>query len=465
MPPFRTPQTTIPKPIKTERSHEENQERAYIAASRRSDRSLEARIESARRASEIHKRRTGRSLRVSPEDVQNEEMYEEEDDDLPMQYRRLTAHLNPSSSAFNQKLAAHVQYNVAAQTAFGMAMSNRMPQSGMGLFNDSMMQNGQQNQQQMQNPWMQNMANLNFGSSTGWQMPPNTMKPQHASSYRFTPYPINTNQSFQTPQRPQTGESPSSMAPPHSASIVQRKSSGSDAGPQVSHERRMSEPVQTQKLKQEPSPTNTPSKKSQHPQRTSSTSQLPLLSQQDNQQAEGEDEKVKEEEDTIQDAGFPSSKSDSNPMFSPMGQSDDPFTTMLAPDVQSFLPPAFTPNFANGEGYSYNPNSGSKHRNTSTGFEGMNQTLAPSAGFGQADQSQQTDRSPKNGWSDLPTTSPLDFFSSFPGPFDAGANSGTSGTPTGIQDSFFADPTNGSGLDLSSWINFSETAEIPDVAS
>lgn len=68
--------------MKTERTHEENQERAYIAASRRSDRSLEARVESARRASEIHKKRTGKGFRITEQDVMNEEMYEEEDDDL-----------------------------------------------------------------------------------------------------------------------------------------------------------------------------------------------------------------------------------------------------------------------------------------------------------------------------------------------------------------------------------------------
>jgi hypothetical protein len=67
--------------------------RAYIAASRRSDRSLEARIESARRASEIHKKRTGRALRVTEDDVVNEEMYEEEDDDALTQHRRLQTYL------------------------------------------------------------------------------------------------------------------------------------------------------------------------------------------------------------------------------------------------------------------------------------------------------------------------------------------------------------------------------------
>ncbi|OCT44027.1 hypothetical protein CLCR_00102 [Cladophialophora carrionii] len=115
MPPMKN--TPPAKAVKTERTHEENQERAYIAASRRSDRSLEARVESARRASEIHKRRTGRSLRVTEQDVINEEMYEEEDDDLPLQYRRLTEHLQTGSADFNRRLAAYLTNQVAMRTA------------------------------------------------------------------------------------------------------------------------------------------------------------------------------------------------------------------------------------------------------------------------------------------------------------------------------------------------------------
>ncbi|KAK4696094.1 hypothetical protein P7C71_g1767, partial [Lecanoromycetidae sp. Uapishka_2] len=124
------PQRTIPpnKALKTERTHEENQERAYIAASRRSDRSLEARVESARRASEIHKRRTGRSLRVTEQDVVNEEMYEEEDDDLPMQYRRLTAHLQTGSADFNRRLSAYLTNHVAMRTALDQAITNSYAQ-------------------------------------------------------------------------------------------------------------------------------------------------------------------------------------------------------------------------------------------------------------------------------------------------------------------------------------------------
>ncbi|KAK4893186.1 hypothetical protein LTR49_028518 [Elasticomyces elasticus] len=89
------------QPMQTTRTHEENRERAYIAASRRSDRGLEARIESARRASEIHKRRTGRTLRVTEQDVINEEIYEEERDDLPTQYQRMTDYLRNATADFN----------------------------------------------------------------------------------------------------------------------------------------------------------------------------------------------------------------------------------------------------------------------------------------------------------------------------------------------------------------------------
>ncbi len=53
-------------PGQTQRSHEENQERAYIAASRRTDRTIEARLPSAKIASDLHKKRTGRGFNDHP---------------------------------------------------------------------------------------------------------------------------------------------------------------------------------------------------------------------------------------------------------------------------------------------------------------------------------------------------------------------------------------------------------------
>lgn len=81
-----------------ERSHEENRERAYVAASRRTDRCIEVRVHSALKASEIHKKRTGKGLRITKEIVQNDEMYEEEDDDLPRSYRLLGLNVETSSA-------------------------------------------------------------------------------------------------------------------------------------------------------------------------------------------------------------------------------------------------------------------------------------------------------------------------------------------------------------------------------
>ena len=56
------------------------QYRAFIAASRRKDRSLDARVESAQRASSLHKKRTGRALHITKEIVEKEAMYEEVDE-------------------------------------------------------------------------------------------------------------------------------------------------------------------------------------------------------------------------------------------------------------------------------------------------------------------------------------------------------------------------------------------------
>ena len=150
--------------------------RAYIAASRRSDRSLEARVESARRASEIHKRRTGRSLRVTEQDVINEEMYEEEDDDLPSQYRRLTAHLQTGSADFNRRLAAYLTNHVAMRSALDQAVNASYAQ---------------------QFPNAPHFAhNLPGGFPSPFQpqanpqSPPQSQQPRSPHPYRQAPYPV-----------------------------------------------------------------------------------------------------------------------------------------------------------------------------------------------------------------------------------------------------------------------------------
>ena len=200
----------------TERTHEENQERAYIAASRRSDRSLEARVESARRASEIHKRRTGRSLRVTEQDVINEEMYEEEDDDLPMQYRRLTAHLQTGNADFNRRLSAYLTNHVAMRSALEQSISNsyaqqypNAPQFANPMFPSPML--AHQGQQQMMQP------------------------PQSPSMYRQAPYPSPRPQ--QQTFQPTTHQRSASIATPQELSV-------STQSPAINNDsRRMSMPT------------------------------------------------------------------------------------------------------------------------------------------------------------------------------------------------------------------------------
>jgi hypothetical protein len=190
----------------TERTHEENQERAYIAASRRSDRSIEARVESARRASDIHKRRTGRSLRVREEDVVNEEMYEEEDDDLPLQYRQLTAHLRTGNPDFNNRLAAYLTNHVAMRSALEQSISNSYAQQYpnapqfapqySSVFPSPMLAH----QQQQQQPQQQIMQ-------------PQPQPSQNPPVYRHAPYPTPRQQQQSFPQPHQHIQSASFATP------------------------------------------------------------------------------------------------------------------------------------------------------------------------------------------------------------------------------------------------------------
>ncbi|KJZ77159.1 hypothetical protein HIM_03480 [Hirsutella minnesotensis 3608] len=132
---------------KSERSHEENQERAYIAASRRADRSIEARVQSARMASEIHKKRTGKSFRITEEIVMKEEMYEEEDDDLPRSYRLLGSHMQTDSPEFNSRVEAYLSNRVAMSALLARTNDEWRENEINRLFAQSFPNAGQQAQQ------------------------------------------------------------------------------------------------------------------------------------------------------------------------------------------------------------------------------------------------------------------------------------------------------------------------------
>ncbi|EEU42877.1 uncharacterized protein NECHADRAFT_101443 [Fusarium vanettenii 77-13-4] len=67
----------------SKRSRDDYRERAYVAASRRTDRNVKARMESALMASEIHRKRTGKPLHITEDIVMGDAPYEEEQETWP----------------------------------------------------------------------------------------------------------------------------------------------------------------------------------------------------------------------------------------------------------------------------------------------------------------------------------------------------------------------------------------------
>lgn len=81
--------------------------RAFIAASRRKDRSLDARLESANRASLLHKKRTGKAFHITKEIVEKEAMYEEVDERYQEKRIRMLQQQNKQiEEQFNRHLLA-----------------------------------------------------------------------------------------------------------------------------------------------------------------------------------------------------------------------------------------------------------------------------------------------------------------------------------------------------------------------
>lgn len=337
--------------------------RAYIAASRRSDRSLEARIESARRASEIHKRRTGRSLRVTEQDVVNEEMYEEEDDDLPMQYRRLTAHMNTNSADFNRRLAAYLTNHVAMRSALDQAISSSYPQQA---------QNGQQwspthNQDQ---GWPQQAPQL-----TGGVMAPQML---HRRSNSYHPYAPQQHQTH----RSSNSHSPVDMRQPPFSQTAQQQTPRPQ---QHAQNRRPSAPVNAQKSSH--STISTPY--IQPAQRSSSASSFPNLAM--SPAPEEEDENAIFSTIPLPPKAMkPSPPVQDNPQYPhwPQSQVASPLTTTLPPETQMFFHSGLPSNgiswYGNDKAQMQPPLSFNQPVYDNNEFHypfmgGMSQTLAPGA--------------------------------------------------------------------------------------
>ncbi|OQE30495.1 hypothetical protein PENFLA_c003G05968 [Penicillium flavigenum] len=104
------------------RSREENQERAFIAASRRKDRSLDARLESANRASMLHKKRTGKAFHITKEIVEKEAMYEEVDERY--QEKRILM-LQRQNKEIEKQFQDHLMAAFAARAQFNSSIHSR----------------------------------------------------------------------------------------------------------------------------------------------------------------------------------------------------------------------------------------------------------------------------------------------------------------------------------------------------
>lgn len=157
-------------------------------------------------ASEIHKKRTGKGFKISEEIVMKEEMYEEEDDDLPRHYRALAAHLQTSSPDMNSRLSAYLTGQVAMAS---MARQKEVDK----LFAESFPNAARMGQQMQQSAYFQGMQ----GNSSK-----STSSPTFQSALQ-PPTPSNVADRSQPLRRPST----LSSVPSHSsgASYVHSPSS------------------------------------------------------------------------------------------------------------------------------------------------------------------------------------------------------------------------------------------------
>ena len=271
---------------------------------------------------------------MTEQDVINEEMYEEEDDDLPMHYRRLTAHLQTGSVDFNRRLAAYLTNQVAMRSAMDQMINSSYAQ---------------------QYPNAPQFAHNTTGNSLPSPMnqQPGLMQ-SPSSTYRSAPYPSPHNPNFR-----QTHIRANSVALPNDLTQHQH---GMGQGSPVPHQpsidgRRLSMPA-------------TPVTANKSPLSTSDVKPDP------------EQQRQKQSAITPQPTGAG---------FLPLWQDHSMFTTALPPESQQMLAPALDPNdpftaslMAGSEQFMSNPhypwsNSPAPKSESMSGFNGMSATLALSA--------------------------------------------------------------------------------------
>ena len=315
-------------------------------------------MESAKRASEIHKKRTGRYYRITEETVINEQMYEEEDD-------------TPRFRLHNQMQFPNTLLQQRAQAMMSIQMENRKL-LGQAV-NSTLQHNPQfQNQSQFISPGMMQMPQGAFN----FTMPSPQMNhsPQTPTNYQHSPYPTPTE-----PKGPGFHQRSASTIeiPRHYGQSAQ----SSPLETQNMANRRMSLPPQNnvQQSPQFKKPSyhvqTGMSQQGSYP--TTPTYQQQPQHQQDNSNYDG-------------------SVSGHSPGGYDSYQSMGPLTTSLPRDTQQLLDSGLWPNM-NNNGFSssnqnqsngypkqqpfyiYRPNSTSKMRNQQATSTGLNQTLLATA--------------------------------------------------------------------------------------
>lgn len=135
-------------------------------------------------ASEIHKKRTGKSFRIDEDIVRKEEMYEEEEDDFPRSYRVLGPHMQTASAEMNSKLEAYVSSRLA-MSAYMSQMNDSWRENNINqMFAAAFPNLGQQAQQLhpqqgagSQSPMSPSFQQLNYQQDNDRSQSFSTMSP------------------------------------------------------------------------------------------------------------------------------------------------------------------------------------------------------------------------------------------------------------------------------------------------
>jgi hypothetical protein len=210
-------------------------------------------------------------------------MYEEDDDDLPLQYRRLTAHLQTNSADFNRRLAAYLTNQVAMRQMVNYSYIQQYPNAAQfashpqrGLYNSPMTVQG--------------------------------LPPTPTASYRSAPYPSPYQAGFR-----QIHNRAYSMAAPNEISAAVNAAKSPSTASESLAQRRMSTPA---------------------------TVPSPELSGSLNTDGVKNDLDYQRQ---VQSATTAESAQHSSNL-PPLWQDTGPFTTCLPPESQQLLGPALDPN-------------------------------------------------------------------------------------------------------------------------